>query len=142
MKLKVNVKRFSRKQNEIAQLEFDYPKGPEEMKTVRELLTETVKLMVAQYEERMDNGEALTALTKQEIEDKSRSGKISFGVNYGEKRPDLEKNIEAALECFEDGMVVLFVDGEQAEELTTELTLQEGSELTFIRMTPLAGRMW
>lgn len=139
MKLKINVKKFSRKQNEIAQMELDYPMG---METVQDLLTETVKIMVKEYETRMDRGEVLAVLTKQEIEDKSQSGKIGFGINYGEKRPDLEKSIQAALECFQDGMVVLFVDGEQLEDLTAQLSVQEGSELTFIRMIPLAGRMW
>ncbi len=139
MKLKINVKKFSRKQNEIAQLELDYPVG---VKTVKDLLIETVKIMVSEYEARMDSGEALKALTKQEIEDMSQSGKIGFGVNYGESCPDLEKSIQAALECFADGIVVLFVDGQQVEELQERLIMQEGSELTFIRMTPLAGRMW
>lgn len=139
MKLKINVKKFSRKQNEIAQMELNYPAG---MENAQDLLTETVKIMVAEYESRMDRGEVLTVLTKQEIEDKSQSGKIGFGINYGDKRPDLEKSIQAALECFEDGIVVLFVEGEQVEELQEKIALQEGSELTFIRMTPLAGRMW
>ena len=139
MKLKINVKKFSRKQNEIAQIELDYPVG---MENVRDLLAETVKLMVAEYQSRMERKEVLTVLTKQDIEDKSQSGKISFGINYGEKRPDLEKSIQAAWECFEDGIVVLFIDGEPAEEIDAKLSLQEGSELTFVRMTPLAGRMW
>lgn len=139
MKLKINVKKFSRKQNEIAQLELDYPAG---METVQELLTETVKLMVAEYESRMDRGEVLRVLTTQEIEDKSVSGKIGFGVNYGEKRPNLEKSIRAALECFEDGLVALFIEGKQVEELGEHISPEEGSELTFVRMIPLAGRMW
>lgn len=139
MKLKINVKKFSRKQNEIARLELDYPV---EMRTVGELLTETVKIMVKEYEARINQGEALTALTNQEIEDKSSQGKIGFGINYGQKRPDLEKSIQAALECFADGIVILFIEGEQVEEPEQEIALQEGTELTFIRMTPLAGRMW
>lgn len=139
MKLKINVKKFSRKQNEIAQRELDYPTG---MATVRELLTETVKIMVAEYKSRMDSGEVLKVLTKQEIDDKSVSGKIGFGVNYGEKNPNLEKSIQAALDCFEDGMVILFIDGTQVEKLDERVSLKEGSELTFVRMIPLAGRMW
>lgn len=139
MKLKIDVKKFSGKQNEIAQLELDYPEG---IKTVRELLTETVKIMVAEYESRIERGEALAVLTKQEMEDKSVSGKIGFGINYGKKRPDLQKSIQAALECFEDGIVVLFVEGEQVEKLDEHISLNEGSRLVFVRMVALAGRMW
>lgn len=139
MILKINVKKFSKKQNEITQLERDYPDG---MKTVRDLLTETVKIMVTQYESRMDSGEMLKVLTKQDIEDKSVSGKIGFGIHYGKKRPSLEKSIQSALECFEDGMVVLFIDGKQVENPDEHIELKEGSELTFVRLIPLAGRMW
>ncbi len=141
MRVKINVKKFSRKQNQVAQMEFSYSSG---IKTVKDLLAETVTKMVEQYEKRMDSGEGLTVLTEQEIADKSSQGKIGFGVNYGEKRPDLKKSIESAWECFADGIVVLFIDGEQIEGLEEQLAgrLKEGSELTFVRMTPLAGRMW
>lgn len=139
MKLKINVKKFSKKQNEIAQIEMDYPGG---VQTIRDLLTETVTIMVSEYTKRMDQGERLSVLTKKEIDDKSTSGKIAFGINYGKNRPDLEKSIQAAWECFEDGIVVLFINGEQVEELETSVSLQEGDELTFVRMVPLAGRMW
>lgn len=139
MKLKINIKKFSKKQNEITQIEMDYSDG---IQTVRELLTETVKIMVTEYKQRVDNGELLSVLTKEQIEDKSVSGKIGFGINYGKKRPDLEKSIQSALECFEDGIVVLFINGEQVEELDAGIFLKDGDELTFVRMVPLAGRMW
>lgn len=138
MKLKINIKKFSKKQNEIAQIEMDYPSG---IQTVRALLTETVKIMVSEYTARMDKNELLSVLTKEQIEDKSVSGKIGFGINYGKKHPDLEKSIQSALECFEDGIVVLFINGEQVEELETRISLKDGDELTFVRMVPLAGRM-
>ena len=139
MKLKINIKKFSKKQNEITQIEMDYSDG---IQTVRELLTETVKIMVTEYKQRVDNGELLSVLTKEQIEDKSVSGKIGFGINYGKKRPDLEKSIQSTLECFEDGIVVLFINGEQVEELDAGIFLKDGDELTFVRMVPLAGRMW
>lgn len=141
MKLNINIKKISGKQNEIEQKEMDYPN---EIQTVRELLKETVKIMVAEYTGRMKKGETelLSVLSKEQIQDKSVSGKIGFGINYGKKRPDLEKSIQSALECFEDGIVVLFINGEQVEELDVPIVLKEGDELTFVRMVPLAGRMW
>lgn len=139
MKLKINVKKFSRKQNQIAQVIYDYP---DNMVTVKDLLIETVKIMVSRYNRKLEQGEALTVLTQKEIEDTSVSGKISFGISYGEKKPDLEKSIRTALECFEDGLVVVFADGKQLEKLDEALNIKENSEITFIRMTLLAGRMW
>ncbi len=139
MKLTINIKKFSRKENQIAQLTYEYP---DNMTTVRDLLAETVKRMVAGYVKRMDTGEALQVLTEKEISDQSASGKIGFGRNYGTKRPDIQQSIEMAWTCFADGIVVVFADGMQLEELDEELTIRDGSELTFVRMTFLAGRMW
>lgn len=130
---------MSRRQNEIAALEYDYPDG---MTTVEDLLRETVRIVLAQYQERMDRGDFLTVLTEREIADRAASGKVAFGINYGEKKPNLEKSVTAALECFEDGMVALFVDGARYESLTDRPEYREGGELTFVRLIPLAGRMW
>ena len=102
-----------------------------------------VTSMVADYKKRKKQDENfLSVLTNQEIEEKSASGKIGFGLIYGQKNPKLESSIQAALQCFEDGMVVLFVDGVQLERLEDEVQLLEGSELTFVKLIPLAGRMW
>lgn len=140
MHIKVNVKKSSGKHNEIIQQEFNCP---EDIKIVKELLVAMVTSMVADYKKRKKQDENfLSVLTNQEIEEKSASGKIGFGLIYGQKNPKLEPSIQAALQCFEDGMVVLFVDGEQKERLEEEVCLREGSELTFVKLIPLAGRMW
>lgn len=140
MQLKINVKKISGKQSGIAQLALECPV---ETKNVRELLTVIVTYMVTDYKKRKQQGEELlSVLTGQEIEEKSASGKIGFGILYGKNNPSLEKSVQTALQCFADGMVALFVDGKQVTELEEELMLQEGSELTFVRLIPLAGRMW
>ena len=140
MHIKVNIKKSSGKRNEIIQQEFNCP---EDIKTVKELLVAMVTSMVADYKKRKKQDENfLSVLTNQEIEEKSASGKIGFGLIYGQKNPKLEPSIQAALQCFEDGMVALFVDGEQKERLEEEVCLREGSELTFVKLIPLAGRMW
>lgn len=140
MQIKVNIKKVSGKQNEIAQITYDCPA---DTKNVRDLLTAVVTSTLDDYKVRQRRGEELfTVMTGQEIEEKSGSGKIGFGILYGKKNPSLEKGIQAALQCFVDGMVALFVDGKQMTELEEEVILQEGSELTFVRLIPLAGRMW
>lgn len=57
--------------------------------TVRELITELVKSGVAQYHKKLEQPEILKCMTKEEIEDKAQSGKISFGVVYSEKKANL-----------------------------------------------------
>ena len=69
-------------------------------------------------------------------------GKISFGVNYGENRADLEQAVANALQCFEDGIYRIFLGTEQLRKLDDTITLAEDCELTFVRLTMLVGRMW
>ena len=47
-----------------------------------------------------------------------------------------------ALQCFDDGIVALFVDGVRYQKREERLPLKDQSEVTFIRLTFLAGRMW
>lgn len=140
MQLKVNVKKMTGKQCTVGQIELECSEG---ISTVQELLSEVVTGMVQDFKKKKQRGENfLSVLTNQEIEEKSASGKIGFGILYGKKNPSLEKSIQAAWECFEDGMVALFIDGVQMERLKENISLHEGSELTFVKLIPLAGRMW
>ncbi len=139
MNLKISCKNAAKRRCTVQSVIYNYEVP---LHTVRDLLTETVKLNILEYKKRQDSSELMKVLSKGEIEDKSTTGKIGFGRIYGERKPDVQKAIETALECFEDGLVVVFVDGEQVGGLNEELTITEGSEVTFVRMTMLSGRMW
>lgn len=140
MKIRVNQKSVSGKKNGIRQVIYEYPACPE---TVRQLLAETVKLCVADYNERREAGtDILQFFSKKELEDQAASGKISFGVNYGAEYADEEAAVKNALQCFEDGIVAVFVDGACLEGLEDAVELKEESEVTFVRLTMLAGRIW
>lgn len=139
MKVKINVKKFSRRQDCIAQIEYDYP---ETIRDVRGLIKETVNASVAGYLDRAAQSGLLHILSAETTEDMGKSGKISFSVNYGSKLPQLEDSIRTALEGFEDGLAVIFLDGKRLEDLEETIQLMPGSELTFVRLSPLAGRMW
>ena len=110
--------------------------------TVRELIMETVSVCVRNYNERMENQELLTALSLAEMEDQAESGKIGFGVNYGDKKADLQEAQENALQCFEDGIFRIYLGTEELKKPEDLISLEEDSELTFIRLTMLSGRMW
>ncbi|MBF1704203.1 MAG: hypothetical protein HXO79_04185, partial [Selenomonas sp.] len=48
-----------------------------------------------------------------------------------------------ARQSFEDGIYRIFVNGEElGETCDTPVTLKENDEITFVRLTMLAGRMW
>lgn len=139
MEIKISCKNVAKRRNSIQTISYQYDVP---LKTVRDLLTETVKINVAEYEKRQESAEILRILSGEEIADKSTQGKIGFGTIYSERKPKLENAIQTAWKCFEDGIVVVFADGTQLTELEELLALQEGSEVTFVRMTMLAGRMW
>lgn len=139
MELKINCKSTAKRRNTVQSISCHYEKP---VGTVRELLTETVRINVAEFQKRQESAELLKILSGEEIESKKTTGKIGFGRIYGGRSPKLEAAVQTALEAFEDGLICVFVDGEQKEHLEDALALKEGSEITFVRLTMLAGRMW
>lgn len=139
MRVLVNVKKLGKRKNSITKAPYELPGTP---KTVEELITMMTGLCVRDYNRRMENGEVLDCLTKEAMEEKAGSGKIAFGVNYGEKQADEAKAAENAVQCFEDGIYRIFSGEKEWKDLKEEISLNEDVELTFIRLTMLTGRMW
>lgn len=137
MHLYINMKQLGKRKNMVDKVAFFYEKVPE---SLRELIGETVKLCVADYIDRMDRGEAV--LSEKKIEDMSQIGKIAFGIVYGEKKPDVQKAIETAVQGFGDGLFRVFLGDRELENMDEKVEFAEGNEITFIRLTMLAGRMW
>ena len=136
MELFVNIKQIGSKKQPAA-VPFSVEGSP---RTAGELIEETVKVCVREYNERVRRGDSSPQpLTKQQIKDMADAGKIAFGINYGGREQDVSKAIENALQAFEDGIFKLFVNGRElcsADEVTD---LKDGDVLTFIRLTLLAG---
>ena len=139
MKVYVNVKQIGKKKNKIDKKEYEINEG---IKTVKELLTEFVTINVKKFNEGLIEEDVVPYLTDEKISDLSDAGKISFGVDYNGKKQDLEKAIENALQSYEDGIYRVFVNDEEMGEIDCEINLKENDELTFVRLTMLAGRMW
>ena len=55
------------------------------------------------------------------------------------RRVDADKQTEVALRAFGRGQVLLLVDDRQVEELDSEVTLNPGSVVTFLKLVPLVG---
>lgn len=143
MKIQINVKGVSRRRAAIAQISRDYPDGG---MTAEAFLGETVRQTLRDYDKRREE-DALMRLFSPDsageaVEDMAVSGKVSYGALGDERRADPDKAVENALQCFDDGIVALFADGVRYTKREDELPLRDGSEVTFIRLTALAGRMW
>lgn len=139
MKIKVNLKSIGKRKQSVEPVIYEIQGTPH---TVRELILAVTQTGVREYNERMEASELLRCLTKEEIENEAQAGKITFGVNYGEKKAQLSEAQENALQCFEDGIYRIFLDEEPLENLETEISITEENVFTFVRLTMLAGRMW
>lgn len=139
MRIKINVKKIGKNTGVTEPVFYDYPEG---MDTVEELIRETVRINLAEFAKRRKRTEVEAVLSGADIEEQAGTGRISFGVAYDGRTADFEKAAENACQCFEDGIAVIFLEGKRLETLKERVELREGSELTFVRMTMLAGRMW
>lgn len=156
--LTINVKGASKK---INQLDYEYDWQDGEQITIREFLNETVAItfnkykeaVIAQNKNETDNQDFVTekndklvnllkVLSNDEIEEKAQTGKVSFGIHYNLNLITDEKAKENARQCFEDGLVTLFIDEERYERLDDVITVHNRSQVTFVKMVFLAGRMW
>ena len=139
MKVFVNVKQFGKTKNKIYNNKYQIS---DKITTVKELLTEFVTINVNEFNNGFTENDIVPYLTDEKINDLSDAGKISFGVDYNGQKQDLEKAVENALQSYEDGIYRIFVNDNEVGEIDCEINLKENDELTFVRLTMLAGRMW
>ncbi|MBQ3406744.1 MAG: hypothetical protein IJH11_05845 [Lachnospiraceae bacterium] len=147
MQIKINVRSASRKKAVIMQRSCEYP---DLAMTVEEFIVETVRQNVREYNERKDAIEVLRLFSREQggepieeqLEDMAASGKVSYGEPMDDRKADPEAAVKNAVQCFEDGMVALFADGVRYTKKDETIPLKDQSEVTFVRLVFLAGRMW
>ena len=137
--IKINVKSISGRKNKVKTVTFCCD---DEIRTIYDLIKNTVEYCVKLYNDRRENSQLLAVLSPDVIGDMALSGKVSFGVNYSENNADPDKAIKNAAEAFSDGIVVIFADDKKLESLDEPLDLSSVESFTFIKLSMLAGRMW
>ena len=140
MQVQVNIKRIGKRRNAIETRPYEIGA----VHDIGELIDAFVTAEVTRFNARVEAGEtALRYLTIAEIADASTVGKVGFGVDYRGQVQSVAAAIENARQSFEDGIYRIFVNGEElGETCDTPVTLKENDEITFVRLTMLAGRMW
>jgi hypothetical protein len=106
---------------------------------LRELLTHVVLHEVAAFHERQEQRRLLHVLSSAEIEWGAGQGRVTMGGQDLGQAVDPQAAVERALQAFQDGLYLMFVDDQQYCDLDRELDLRPGSKLTFLRLVPLAG---
>lgn len=139
MKILIQMKAAGRRRPVLEDVPYELP---DQTATLRELLTALVDAEVKRYNEKGTDVQVIPYLTKEEVEDHAAAGKVGFGRIYSEKKADPAEASKNALQCFEDGLVRVFLEDQELTELDGAVCLKEGSRLTLIRLTFLAGRLW
>ena len=95
-----------------------------------------------QYNSKTPGAQLIAYLTEQQLGEQAAAGKLSFGTVFSSSKARADKALENAVQCWQDGLVRVFMDGAEITELDAELHIPEGAEFTFMRLSFLAGRMW
>ncbi len=120
-------------------------------KTVKELIEATVRVCVAAFNLKAmdaperDNPDADTThklLSPSDIADLAETGRVAFGIVYNGNTEDPDKAVANAVQCYEDGLYRMFLNGHLLGDINTKIELTEGDCLTVVRLTLLAGRLW
>ncbi len=113
-----------------------------EVKTLEELIRACVEKEVDRFNESREEPKVFAFLTPAEIQSQSQDGKVSFGELANQDKADQEQAIAVALQAHEDGVFCVFIDDDEIRSASDSITLQDGSIVTFLRLTFLTGTLW
>lgn len=139
MDIYVRVKAIGKRKDILAPTPYTIPDG---ICSLRQLLSAVVQKEVAQYNSKETEAQLIPFLTQQELDDQAKIGKVSFGTIYSDKKADPGKAVANAIQCWEDGLVRVFMNDEELAELDAPLTIEAQAVFTFMRLTFLAGSIW
>lgn len=139
MQIYVQVKALGKRRPILNKLPREIP---DNLTSLQEFLTEIVRQEVESYNRKGEDVQLIPFLTKEELENQTETGKVGFGRIYSDRKADLAKATENAIQCYKDGLVRVFRNEDELTDLEGPLTIQAEDSFTFIRLTFLAGRMW
>ena len=139
MNIYINIKAAGKRRPILDKVPYELPDG---ILSLRELLTELVRIEVDRYNQKGTDIQMIPFLTAEEVQESASVGKVGFGRIYSDKKVDIDKAVANAIQCYEDGVVRVFLNEAELEQLDEEINLHEEDCLTLIRLTFLAGRMW
>jgi len=113
--------------------------GGGEALTLRELITRIVHSEVQAFEKRQQERKLVRILTEKQIDAGLEKGRVDSGGRDLNQKVDADEAVGTALQAFEDGLYLVFLDEEEQRDLDKEIFLRPDSKLTFIRLTMLAG---
>ena len=138
MTVYLKIKALGKRKPLIERVPFDID-GP--VGTSNELVALFVRRNVDAYNAKAVDAPLFPYLTDEALAEGAKSGKVGFNDRKNENAQDPDKAVENALTCFGDGIFRLFINDAEAG-FDEPLQLKDGDEVTFIRLTMLAGQLW
>ena len=105
------------------------------------LIEYIVRRNVDEYNKQVVDAPLFPYLTDDKLMDSASVGKVGFGDRKNENAQDADSAVENALTCFSDGIFRLFINDTEIG-CSEAIQLSDGDEITIIRLTMLAGRLW
>ena len=139
MQVYVRVKAIGTKKDILPATPYEIA---DSVSTLRQLLTEIVRTEVEKYNAKENGAQIIPFLTKEELNDQAEAGKVSFGTVYSDKKANLKKAQDNAVQCWKDGLVRVFMNDDELTELDVPIQISVNAVFTFIRLTFLTGVMW
>lgn len=112
------------------------------VKTLADLIRAAVSGEVERFNTSRTEPKLFAFLTPSEIQEQATDGKVGFGEVANADEADLESAVETAFQAHADGVFLVFIDDEEIRSLDEEISLEEGSVVTFLRLTFLTGTLW
>lgn len=105
--------------------------------TVAELIAETVheEIQALQQNQQL---KSQAYLTETIIDEQAQTGKIATEM-ANKNAIDVNHQVKYAYDAFKAQKYVIFVDGQQATDLSEEIVLKPTSKIVFLRLMPLQG---
>ena len=140
MKLLFNLKSLGKKRPFLKA----HPIDLEIDKTV--ILKEFMEILVAhqvdEYNRKREQPGFIQFLSEGAMSQANQTGKVGFGEIYNDNRADKAKAIQTVLQAFEDGLIAIFIDDEQIEDLNAVLTLREETSISIVKLSFLTGTIF
>jgi hypothetical protein len=107
--------------------------------TLRELITRVVLEEVNAFQKRQTERKLVRILTEKQLSEGLEKGRVDSGGRDLGQKVDPEEAVATALQAFEDGIYLVFLDDDEQRELDKQVLLRPDSKLTFVRLVMLAG---
>lgn len=142
MKIHFSIKRLGKKRPFLQQKAIEIEGNYHQPYALQTILTQIVTQQVAEFNQQRAEKSLFSFLQEDAIAEEAENGKVTFGAIYNAEKAQLDQAIETVLLAFEDGLIAVFVNDDQIEDLSQVITVEEHTLFTLVRLTFLAGGMW